>query len=255
LEDRRNVISVNMMRALKYSIFLCAILFSYYTVLGCADRSSREGRVVDAKTGVPISDAFVIGQWSKSGVERTICFHIDMTNSDDSGQYRLPALWIADIPWFEEKNLTILAYKKGYRQIWNDEDGKYTNPASTGVIKLEILEDQFKAPDERVEFLREQAGQITCGSAGESENNVMEIYRALYKEALEYTSGRIETESILLLRMNVEEYDIGYDQAIERYQAGLRNLKNQKKAQQAPEVRVIEYTDSAVGSAAQSDEK
>jgi hypothetical protein len=210
--------------------------------------------VVDLETDEPISDAFVVGQWSKSGTERTICFQLDMTRSDDSGRYRLPAPRIIGGSWLEDKNLTLLAYKKGFRQRQYGSDGSYLNPGRDGVIQMEKLKGELEEPIKRIEILREVARNITCHPAGENTNNVADIYRALYEEALEYAGGK-ETEGLLFLREQVEQFELGYEKASERYRASLRSLMDKKKEQHAPEVRVIEHTDQTARGATRINEK
>lgn len=244
---------MTMMNCWRLLSLFGAVLFACSAMFGCAGCSPHEGMVVDANTGEPIRDAFVIGQWSQSGYERTICFHLDMTRSDASGKYRIPALPMTDGSWLEDNSLALHAYKKGYRQQWYGTDGKFIDPDKVGVIRLERLKVELVTPEKHIEILREQARQISCRSAGDSKINVAEFYQALYDEALGYTGDR-ETEDILFLREKVEQYEFGYAGASQRFQAGLRNLKKNEQPQHLPEVRVIEHTDQTARGAIHANE-
>lgn len=177
-----------------------------------------------------------------------------MTKSDASGKFRIPALGIRNDSWFEDERLTLSAYKRGYRQQWYGVDGKFINPEKSGVIRLEKITEEAVTLDERIEILREEARQINCYSAGDSRNNVTGFYRALYGEALEYAGDR-QTEGVLYLREEVEEYELGYEKAFERYQAGLRVLENIDKPKSIPEVTVIEHTDLTARGTVHASEK
>jgi len=228
-------------------------LIAGFAMQGCANSESREGVVIDIDTGEPISDAYVVGQWSKGGTERTVCFQIDMTKTDSSGKYSLPAPRFIGGSWFEDKSLTVLAHKKGFRQIQYGSDGAYLDPGRSGVVQMEMLGADPNESSKRLEILREMARNMTCNTAGDSPGNVAEVYHALYEEALEY-AGETESESILFLRKQVEKYELGPEKASERYQAGLRRLKGEEEAQATPEIRVIEHVDQEARGAARINE-
>ena len=52
-------------------LIVIALATSCDSSFGYASGDSQEGTVVDAEQDQPINDAFVIGQWSTSGIERT----------------------------------------------------------------------------------------------------------------------------------------------------------------------------------------
>lgn len=209
---------------------------------GCANGEAREGIVINIDTGESISDVYVVGQWNKGGTERTVCFQIDMTRTDGFGKYSLPAPRFIGGSWFEDKNLTLLAHKKGFRQLQYGRDGSYLDPGSSGVIQMETLSADLDESTKQLGILREMARNMICNTAGDSPGNVAEVYQALYEEALEYASDS-ESESILFLRKQVEQFELGPGKASERYQASLRRLKSKEEEQPAPEVRVIEHAD------------
>ena len=231
-------------------LIVIALLTSCDSLFGYASGDSQEGTVVDAVTDEPINDAFVIGQWGTSGIERTICFHLAMTRSDVNGKYFLPAWRKKSEFGSGDATVALHAYKAGYRQQYSDPDGHLYLGNRLILVKLDDPGEDKKS---RITVIRETARQVACGSAGESEKNVTGFYQALYREALDYTGGE-ETEALLYLREKVEQYKLGYDKASERYRTNLRKLMDKEKDRQLPEIRIIDNTDESVRGAGRINE-
>jgi len=226
-------------------LLLSTLLSACDALFGYASGDAQEGVVVDAETGEPVSDAFVIGQWSGRGYESSICFHLSMTKTDALGRYYIPA--------WREKNefgsashqkVLVYAYKHGYYYSLLEQDRNRIQLRKVYLAREDI--------EERIGILREVARQISCYSAGKSKNNVAEFYQTLYSEALDYAKGE-EFEDLLYLRNKVEQYELGDEVASERYQRSSRALKMETE-KEITETRVIENTDRFARGANTTDE-
>ena len=145
-----------------------------------------EGKVLEEGTNKPIPDAIVIARWSGHLATfahgKTVCYHVLSTTTDENGAYRFPA-WKKKIAEDWQKNvrpetIIITAHKPGYEE--------YRPP---GYVRTEAFKQNTRYLQPfvggREERLRKTAGAaVTCGSARESQKNLLPLYRKLYEEAL-----------------------------------------------------------------------
>lgn len=210
-------------------LLLCVLLSAWYVLQGYASGNSQDGLVVDAETGTPIPEAFVIGQWVTRGYARTICFHLSMTRTSIDGKYHLPAWRKKSKFGSSDQTVVLHAYKSGYFQ-------QYSHRQGDARLRLEKVKVQPEEVEKRIGIIRRASSQISCRSAGESERNVLEFYKVLYKEAKSY-SGEDSHKDINILLWLIEKIELGRSKAKLNYDSRINLEKKETR------VLYIENTD------------
>jgi hypothetical protein len=216
-------------------LLFCTLLSACEALFGYASGDAQEGVVVDAETSEPVSEAFVIGQWSGRGYETSICFHLSMTKTDALGRYYIPA-WREKNEFGSTSNqkVVVYAYKSGYH-ISHLERGN-------DVIKMNTVDTLDANVEKRIGIVREAARQTFCHSAGESKKSLIEYYSALYDES-KIHAGNKQYKDVLFLKYLVDDFKLGGADAEDRYKKDLRALESDGGGQQLPSPTIINSTD------------
>jgi hypothetical protein len=135
-----------------------------------------EGLVLEEGSKEPIADAVVVAQWSGHaagtvGGGTTICFHVAVTKTDESGKYYFPG-WDNKGKWksLSDQNVWVYAYKSGYGLSDSlGRDAVYI-PYFSGTEK-----DKF-------ELLSTVMRRTGCSSSDESVDPTNELRKILYEE-------------------------------------------------------------------------
>ena len=173
-----------------------------------------EGIITDYETGEPIPDAFVVARWTgtSGGLGHgggAICFHVEVTRTDAEGHYFIPPPEIeSDYPKYREPRILVLSYKPGYRRPY-----EFDHKLSPGD---QLITDQ-ELPQERIEYLTSVRRNTTCMQAGESERNLLELSKSLYKEVNELAVTKDEKIKALSFLQDVEIIKLGGDEANRHY--------------------------------------
>ena len=181
-----------------------------------------EGVITNYETGEPIPDAFVVARWTgtSGGLGHgggAICFHVEVTKTDAKGHYFIPPPEIeSDYPKYREPQILVLAYKPGYRRphefdykLWPGE---------------QLITDQ-ELPQERIKYLTDVNKNTICMQAGESERNLLEIYKSLYAEVKVLAVSKEEKIIALSFLQDVEELELEEGEASKRFYERLEEMK------------------------------
>jgi hypothetical protein len=181
-----------------------------------------EGVIRNYNTGEPIPDAFVVARWfvesgnlGHSG--GSICFHVEVAKSDAQGHYYFPVPEVrSDYSDVRNPRTFVVAYKPGYR--WEPE----VNGAPTPADQLIESNDD---PGDRVDILLDVRKNVSCMGAGDSMNNLLELFKSLYSEASRLAATKDEKISAISLLQDVEGIELGGDIASKRFFERLGKIK------------------------------
>lgn len=214
------------MRWSRQTILINVLVWVVATLMaGCALAPPREvptqtGRVLDEETQQPIEGAIVVVQWS--GVtahtfipvdSRRVCYHAESALSDGNGRFKTRS-------WEEErqhrglsgKRAVATAYKAGYRHVRVD--------MATGDQYLKMDMGSVK---DRLEYLSHIA--VSCGADRADQLKLLPFYKALYQEANNLAETKEEKKKALYRLLDVEQIEIGYDEAWRRLDSRVKALK------------------------------
>lgn len=197
-------------------LLVIPVLFFLLTS-GCASSEKeywpkQEGRVLDATTGKPISDAIVVARWKGiSGYTNTVCYHVESTTTDKQGRYEIPA-WRNDTRFqnLQDENVVIIPYKAGYEE----SDRTYKEHSyKQGVYYQQPFEG---SREKRLDYLMRVSSATRCGEAKATESNLIPLKQSLYDEAIriaEKTEYMGKVESLLF---GLESLKFGNMEALKR---------------------------------------
>ena len=162
------------------AISACGILGTKYPEM--------HGRVLHEIHDKPIPDTIVVALWK--GLEgtgdgaKTVCYHVEQTETDDKGYFTIPN-WREPSSYDHLKDRKIYAYAfhKHYRtselskQIITDKNYIYY------LAKPRQVDDENKARENRLRYLQQLVGDTTCDLEGDSRVNLKPMYSAIVEEA------------------------------------------------------------------------
>lgn len=168
--------------------FLQIVLFAplFLPLAACAlSGKAIEGKVLEEGTNKPIPEAIVIARWSGHLATfahgKTVCYYVLSTTTDENGIYRFSA-WKREITddWqnnVQPEAVIITVHKPGYEEY-----------RPLGYVRAKEFKQYIRylkpftgTQEEKLKVIR-TAG-VSCGSAGESQKNLLPLYRTLYEEA------------------------------------------------------------------------
>jgi len=181
-----------------------------------------EGVITHYETGEPIPDAFVVARWTgtSGGLGHSggaICFHVEVTKTDGAGRYYIPVPEIRqEYANYRKPRILITAYKPGYREPY------WVNDVPAPSDKLIVVQE---SPQERIEYLTDVRKNTTCMQAGKSEQNLLEISKALYIEIDEIAVSKDEKIKALSFLKDVEELELDDGEASIRFYERLEKIE------------------------------
>lgn len=205
---------------------LLGLFFMMYLLSACAGDSvdnwpKQKGQVLDETTNKPIADAIVVARWKGTGgYSKTVCFHVESTIADKDGKFTIPA-WKNDTKWKQTENQhkTLTVYKAGYQESRKtykertDKKGKY--------YQLPFEGSNY----EWLEYLKKISGGAGCGSAGDSEKNLILLKEAITNDATKIASKKEDRNIVNILLYGLESLRFGNDIADQNYARRSRAIK------------------------------
>jgi hypothetical protein len=185
------VFRVTEFNGLSIRILLAFILFLPVTA-GCIGPRYWDGyvgKVVDADTGEPMEDVFVIARYWGDIPQvvdfQTVCYHATGTTTNTQGEYRMSPHF--DAPdFYMDKRSKISFFKPGYRSVYY----------KGGIAKMRKDEGSRK---ERLDYLRRMAGK-NCRGAGESKRALFPYFQSIYYEAKSISVSTTEKNQLQQFR-------------------------------------------------------
>lgn len=186
---------------------------------------SVDGQVLEAGTRAPIAGAIVVVIWQGTAfsfVESpTVCIHVETATTDKDGRYRIP-YWRASTEPSGVRGLEPYVagvYKVGYqrstRRMPDDLGGG----------------DQFLRPFKgtRVErFKSIRISGVNCGNAGESNRNLIPLYRTIYEQLNALAETKEEKYDANAYLNKIEEIERPYEEASRRDEERLKRIRYEK---------------------------
>ena len=164
-----------------------------------------DGVVREEGTNKPIPGAIVVVRWQGHlGYTGTVCYHVETTTTDAEGKYRISA-WSKPSPYGNISDRTWLssAYKPGYQSARVQR--------TKGVVILQPFAGT------REERLRKTAGAaVTCASAGESQKNLLPLYRKLYEETRALAVTKNDKLIVNDLLRQIDLIELPYKEVLKR---------------------------------------
>jgi hypothetical protein len=168
---------------------------------------ASSGRVFDRTTGKPLPNAVVVATWTgTSGLvvqSHTSCYKAEVTRTDNEGAFSISSFTGNLDPLLRDRQRDVVAVARGYRMSpKRDPHG------------LEIpMEPQTGSNSERLSALPTMY-PATCPN---SKTSLVPYVKALYDDASPLASTNDEKLFVLGLLMQIEEAEIGSDEAIKRF--------------------------------------
>ncbi len=163
-----------------------------------------EGKVLEEGTNKPIPNAVVVARWQGHvGYTGTVCYHVEGAISDGNGVYHIPA-WKKPSPYgdISHQEHIVTAYKPGYRL------------ADRYPVNNPLLKPITGTREERLKVIR--TASVSCGSAGQSQKNLLPLAKALYEEALGLAKTEDDKKIVNNLLFSLEIIELGYEAAEQR---------------------------------------
>lgn len=191
----------------------------------CATTLSSEpiqGQVLEEGTNKPILGAIVVVLWKGTigtiGHGRTICYHVETATTDNQGSYQTQA-WKKPSPYGDiaNRHWVPAAYKSGYESV------RY---GYKGTVHLKPF---VGTREERLKVIR--TASVGCGSAGESEKNLLPLYRVLHEQAQQLAVTKQDRLIVNALLHEIDMIELPYADVLkrddERYKALHREFPNE----------------------------
>jgi len=174
-----------------------------------------EGKVLEEGTNKPIPEAIVIARWQGTAfsfVESpSVCVHVLTTTADAQGKYRFPA-WHKESPLKGVRDVRsiITAHKPGY------ETHSPPGYARTEAFKRNVryLKPFTGGREERLKVIR--TASVSCGSAGQSQKNILPLYRVLYEEARALAVTKEDKAIVNNFLYKIDLIELPYNEAEKR---------------------------------------
>jgi len=222
------------MKASIRTLLTFIIVLLLFPMVACAlSGEAIMGKVMEEGTNKPIANAIVIVRWSGHLATfahgKTVCYHVLSSTTDETGVYRFPA-WRKKITEDWQKNISpeaviITAYKPGY------EEYLPRGYASTEAFKRNIryLKPDTGVREERLKVIR--TASVSCGSAGESQKNLLPLYQTLYEEARALAVTKQNKQVVNALLHQIDMIELPYAEVLkrddERYKALQKESPNE----------------------------
>lgn len=202
----------------RFQSFLGVFLATFSLTACVLSGGPENGKVIDATTNTPVEDAIVVARWighlATWAHGSTNCYHVESTTTDKNGEFHIPK-WEKNYTEDWQKNISpryvdITAYKPGYqlspRQIEEQSHLK-------GIYYIEPFKG---AREERLEYLLRISSSTSCGEALTSENNLLPLQKALYKEANTIALTVEDEKKVETLLFGLESLEFGSMEALTR---------------------------------------
>lgn len=172
------------------------------------------GRVVDESTGKPVAGAYVVRLWNAFGMTlgggRPSCIAFRVARTDEAGEYFISPAWagvsIRRDPLLQAMREGVMVYAEGMSIARVDpgwQDTIFLKPgAQSGDNRLEELYGYFILNG--------------CGSDRELKRKALDLYKALYAEAVRVAPEMRRENAEKGFRMEVEALEIGREEALKR---------------------------------------
>ena len=176
---------VNLVRTLSLAVLVmvstgCGMLGTKY--------QEQTGRVMHEILDAPLPHTYIVALWKGKQIngnnEKTICYHVENTRSDDKGYFTIPE-WREpnDYESLKDKTIHVAAYRKHYRtseltsEILTDKNYIYY------LAKPRNTDNETGDREQRLRYLQLLVGQTTCDLKGDSKANLHPMYEAIVAEA------------------------------------------------------------------------
>jgi hypothetical protein len=175
------------------------------------------GTVVDASTGKPVPDAWVVGKVTAGPRGSTI--HADcaleVVRTNARGEYHLPTVAAKGSEWSgtRDTRLLLFTYAPGYRSVDR-------RPTDAAAHPEQRLVPDVKSKAARLNELARIASGIACQEYLEQRKGVVwPIYRALNDEAQTLAANKPERLKALAVTHWIHVLQYGYEAGIRKTQA------------------------------------
>ncbi|WP_461573349.1 transthyretin-like family protein [Sulfuricaulis sp.] len=216
--------------------FLFVFLFVLWLPLtACAvSGDAIDGQVMKEGTNKPIPGAIVVVRWQGNAGgpvdSSTICYHVETATTDEQGRFHIKAWKTTEeavglhTTWYQrlfmgptifDREVMTTAYRPGYTFS--------TKPSEKNTVWLKPFtgtrEERFK------DLVRVST---SCGSAGESERNLLPLIKALYAEASSIATTAKEKEITDNILMSSEAIEFGWKEAEKRAEERQQRSRGQQ---------------------------
>ena len=178
------------------------------------------GRVVDESSGKPIAGAYVVRYWNAFGMNlaggRPSCIAFRVAETDEAGRYFITPAWsgvsIRRDPLLQAMRNGIMVYA----------EGKSLSKLDPGWPETIFVKAAPNGGEARIEELGRFFILNTCGSDQERKRKALDLYKALYTEAVQVAPYLQQETTEASFRMQVEVLEIGWEEAADRRSRGDR---------------------------------
>lgn len=176
------------MNVRKFSIILITSFMLWScTTLDTKNWDTHQGQVIDAKTKNSLEQVNVIAVWkglyTKNGVTTTTCYHAEILDTDNNGNFQVPA-WqeSTDFAAVYDKSLSVVLYKVGY---WSKNTSHALNQNSPTVIYMEPVStnNRQNRSKYRLKYLQKIVSLTSCELWGEGKNKLLAVFQQIVAEA------------------------------------------------------------------------
>jgi len=181
-----------------------------------------EGVITNYETGEPVPDAYVAALWTGTagGLGHgggAICFHVEVTKTDENGRYHIPAPEIRpEYANYPKPRILIISYKQGYR--WAEWVNGVPSP-------WDQLIETDETSEARMHSLHDVIKNTHCDQAGDGDKNLLPLYEALYADAEQAVKTKEDKKYSYFILNQIEDQTLGGEEALERYYERTRNLR------------------------------
>lgn len=181
----------------------------------------KSGRVVDEASGKPVAGAYVVRYWNAFGMNlaggRPSCIAFRVTQTDQAGRYFITPAWagvaIRRDPLLQAMRSGLMVYV----------EGKSLSRLEPGWPETITVRAAPSNGEERIEELQRFFILNTCGSDEERKRKALNLYKALYAEAIQVAPYAEPETAEASFRMNVEVLELGWERSVDRRSRGDRS--------------------------------
>lgn len=201
----------NRMTVLQINIF--ALL-----VASCSSALALEGRIVEVGANRPVPGAFIVATWIGEvsvGVQRSSrCYHIEIVESDERGEFRVSDFSGNLNPFISNRRRGIDAYAPG----WS------VQVASETAERIELVTSTRTGTKEEQFAQVHMPSTFDCLNA--DDRRLLPLYRALHRDLSSVAVTISQKKSVLQTLKNIESVELGEDVAARNYARRLTELVN-----------------------------
>lgn len=180
-----------------------------------------EGRVLEEGTNKPIPGAIVVVRWQgrvSSFVDsHGVCYRVESATTDEQGRYQTK-------PWRQPReymvsfdHIDIDAYKPGYgrpNKLSRVQEVRYLAPFKG------TREERFKSV---------RIAGVDCPGAGESQKNLLPLYRTIYEQLTALAVTKEEKFTANAYQHSIEIIELGDEKATQRNLERMGKIRNENK--------------------------